>query len=316
MCAYYPPQGVTPVHGKRLHESPTLPNDDVHRVNIPLDHPDQSVIDAKLADLLLLRFSPNARIKPMSDVVTRLFFVTRNIAEDVLLNHIFAPTDDGYGSLGNNTRFWSEAYVRSGWIEDWYIRYWIDPWEDNIPSWGSRTLRHRYLYLGSYLCLQAGLATATETLKNSAVCRLAGEYWDGTKSVDRFADIYHEMLSTVPESRLVLDIAGKKVLMLSGKGGIDGQFRIDDDTYAGQVTTNADGIATITFTEHMGTVKPCVILTPEYDPAVDTIFAQIIGWTTDAEGNYTGCTIRTTDDGGRPEASVLVHYFVIRKSVM
>jgi len=263
-----------------------------------------------------LKMQADGRIKPMSDVATRLFFVTRNIAEDTLLDHIFAPTDDRRGFLGDDTRFWREAYIMSGWIEDWYIRYWIDPWEDDIPSWGSRTLRHCYIYLGRSIDLQADLATATETLKNSAEACFHGEYWNGTKSVTRTAKIYQEMLSTIPTSRLVFDIALKKVLRLSDKGGIDGQFRIDDDTYAGQVTTDSLGNATITFTEHMGPVKPVVILIPELDPAVDRALVQITGWIQDAEGNYTGVTIKTSDDGGRNEPSVIVHYLVIRKSAM
>jgi len=138
MCAYYPPQGVTPIHGKKLHKSPVLPDDDTHRVNIPLDHPDQSVIDAKLADLLLLRLAPDGRIKPMSDIATTLWFVLKNIAEDKLVEHAFAPDEDERGYLGLETKRWGEIHTQIG-----YFHYWFDPYEDDIARFGSPTKRIR-----------------------------------------------------------------------------------------------------------------------------------------------------------------------------
>jgi len=95
---------------------------------------------------------------------------------------------------------------------------------------------------------------------------------------------------------------------------VDGQIRVSQGTYAGQVVTDLSGIATVTFLAHMGTTKPVVILTPELDPGTDTVYAQITGFTTDAAGNYTGFTLQASDDGGKPEPNVTVHYLVIRKS--
>jgi len=36
-------KGKTEVHDNRLHKSPTLPDDDIHRTSIPIDHPDYSI---------------------------------------------------------------------------------------------------------------------------------------------------------------------------------------------------------------------------------------------------------------------------------
>jgi hypothetical protein len=110
-------------------------------------------------------------------------------------------------------------------------------------------------------------------------------------------------------------LRGGDITSLSGKNfDWNGQIRIGDDTYAGVVMTDASGDAAITFTAHMGTTKPVVILTPELDPATDTVFAQITGWTQDASLNYIGVIIRTTYDGGLAEPLVPVHYLIIRKS--
>lgn len=48
---------VPAVHDKSAHKSPTLPDDDVHRTSIPIDHPDGSITAKKLADLDYVPFA-------------------------------------------------------------------------------------------------------------------------------------------------------------------------------------------------------------------------------------------------------------------
>jgi len=78
----------------------------------------------------------------------------------------------------------------------------------------------------------------------------------------------------------------------------------------GEVTTGADGRATISFAKAYPT-KPNLQLTPELDPAVDTVYPQIVSWSFDAEGKYIGATIQTSDDGGKAEANVPTHWLIV-----
>jgi len=78
---------------------------------------------------------------------------------------------------------------------------------------------------------------------------------------------------------------------------------------SGFVTTGANGRAEISFAETYAT-KPNLQLTPEFDPATETVYPQIVSWTTDAAGNYIGAVIQTSDDGGKAEAGVLVHWAI------
>lgn len=95
-----------------------------------------------------------------------------------------------------------------------------------------------------------------------------------------------------------------------GNLAIAGTIFIKEDSFAGSVATNADGLAEITFAYHLGTGKPVVQLTAE---AQLPIFAQVVEFKQDDEGNYTGFVIKTFDLISSPISSV-VHYTVIGKS--
>lgn len=74
----------------------------------------------------------------------------------------------------------------------------------------------------------------------------------------------------------------------------------------GTVTTDADGLATITFSGSYAS-KPILALTPELPVATDRVIVQIESWTGPP---YTDVTIATSDDGGKKEPSVLVHWIL------
>ena len=63
------------------------------------------------------------------------------------------------------------------------------------------------------------------------------------------------------------------------------------------------------FDYDLGTGKPSVQLTPEAD---EPVFAQVLSWQKDLEGNYAGFTIKTFDKDGE-DISAIVNYLVIGK---
>jgi len=79
------------------------------------------------------------------------------------------------------------------------------------------------------------------------------------------------------------------------------------DFEKGEVITNADGLASISFKKAYPT-KPHPFFSTEY--VKDDVIVGINSWVQDAEGNYTGINIRTKDDGGKPEANVKVLWLI------
>jgi len=79
---------------------------------------------------------------------------------------------------------------------------------------------------------------------------------------------------------------------------------------SGIVITGADGRASISFPKAYPT-KPNLQLTPELDPATETVFAQKVADETDVAGNYIGAVVQTTSDAGKAIASVPVHWLIV-----
>lgn len=77
----------------------------------------------------------------------------------------------------------------------------------------------------------------------------------------------------------------------------------------GSIVTDADGLATITF-NHSYDHVPIVLLTPELSIGTDRVSVQIDSW---IGPPYTGVFIATSDDAGKKEAGVKVHYLIIGK---
>ena len=61
-------------------------------------------------------------------------------------------------------------------------------------------------------------ADDTNTLRNSGALELVGAYWDGEKSVDRLAKIFHRMIETTPKSEFVFQIAGNDYFAIGDNG--------------------------------------------------------------------------------------------------
>jgi len=79
---------------------------------------------------------------------------------------------------------------------------------------------------------------------------------------------------------------------------------------AGLGTTDASGLLSITFSKAYAS-KPKLIAMPDVPLATDAVTTQIDSWTQDAEGNYTGCTLATADDGGKAEAGCPVIWAIV-----
>ena len=77
----------------------------------------------------------------------------------------------------------------------------------------------------------------------------------------------------------------------------------------GHISTGSAGNVTLYFSKAYPS-KPKLLLTPELAWATDQTFAQISSWVTDEQGRYTGAVIYTSDDGGRAEPNVIVHYII------
>ena len=94
-----------------------------------------------------------------------------------------------------------------------------------------------------------------------------------------------------------------------GDVAIKGVLVATDDSFAGSIATKADGTADIDFSYNLGTGKPVVELTPESDSPV---FAQVMSWKKDSDGNYTGLVVKTFGLSGTAISST-VHYVVVGK---
>ena len=103
----------------------------------------------------------------------------------------------------------------------------------------------------------------------------------------------------------------EEVFTINARGDaiFKGTIFVRDDTFAGSIATDEDGVADISFSYDLGTGKPDVQLTVEGEtPAL----AQVASWEKNGEGKYTGFKIKTFGTTGDP-ASVIVHYLVIGK---
>jgi hypothetical protein len=102
-----------------------------------------------------------------------------------------------------------------------------------------------------------------------------------------------------------------KIFTINARGdvGIVGVIRVDNEQFAGSVTTDSNGEAVITFDYDLGTGKPVVELTVESSTPT---LAQVSDFSKDTAENYTGFTIKTFTAGGEA-VSTMVHYLVIAK---
>jgi hypothetical protein len=119
--------------------------------------------------------------------------------------------------------------------------------------------------------------------------------------------------STQPTENLItVKSADSDVFTLNTRGdvAVAGSIIITDTSYAGSIATNANGLAEVQFTHHLGTGKPSVQLTPEGEG--NMVLVQISHWMKDENQNYTGVVIKTANLDGTP-ASAIVHYLVIGK---
>ena len=111
------------------------------------------------------------------------------------------------------------------------------------------------------------------------------------------------MLKVTQADTELMNIDARGTLTLAGT------IFIKDDTFAGSVATDEDGLAEITFSYHLGTGKPVIQLTAE---AQIPVFAQIVEFKQDDNGNYTGFVMKTFDLISSP-IQAIVHYNVVGK---
>ncbi|MEZ4180028.1 MAG: hypothetical protein R3B41_00710 [Candidatus Doudnabacteria bacterium] len=105
--------------------------------------------------------------------------------------------------------------------------------------------------------------------------------------------------------------ANTELVNIDARGNLKltGTIFIKEDSFAGSVATDNSGLAEISFAYHLGTGKPVVQLTAESQIPV---FAQIVEFKQDTNGNYTGFVMRTFDLIAGP-VSAIVHYNVTGK---
>jgi hypothetical protein len=175
--------------------------------------------------------------------------------------------------------------------------------------------------LGNVTLQRSGSTTFETTSDNTAV--LVDQQGSGdilqlqTSGTDKFLIKNNgEMnlnvsVDTETDNLVVIESNDSEVFSINARGQATfaGNIFIKDDTFAGSIATDSDGIAQITFTYHLGTGKPSVQLTPESDSPV---FAQISEWTQDENQNYTGIKIKTFGFAGTSVSSI-VHYLVVGK---
>jgi hypothetical protein len=120
-----------------------------------------------------------------------------------------------------------------------------------------------------------------------------------------------QALEAEPAEIMVVKSNDQNVFSINSRGdvAIKGVIKIEDDSYAGSIATNEEGIAEISFTNHLGTGKPSIQLTPEAELPV---FAQVFEWTQDSAKNYTGFKMKSFKLDGSA-ISAIVHYSVVAK---
>ncbi len=116
-------------------------------------------------------------------------------------------------------------------------------------------------------------------------------------------DVCPSVLNVTQGSIELMNIDARGTLALTGT------IIIKDDSFAGSIVTEEDGMAEITFNYHLGTGKPVVQLTAE---AQIPVFAQIVEFKQDEDGNYTGFVMKTFDLLAGP-IQATVHYTVTGK---
>jgi hypothetical protein len=117
--------------------------------------------------------------------------------------------------------------------------------------------------------------------------------------------------TNLTDNVLTVKALDKEVVTINARGdlALAGVITIKDDSYAGSITTNSDGFADIDFTNDLGTGKPAIELTVE---STSDAFARIVSFKMDAQGRYTGFTMKSFNTTGSG-VSVTVHYLVIAK---
>ncbi|MBL8030735.1 MAG: hypothetical protein JNK33_00195, partial [Candidatus Doudnabacteria bacterium] len=118
--------------------------------------------------------------------------------------------------------------------------------------------------------------------------------------------------TTLPTTTLLSVInSTSSVFSINARGDltIKGVLVIENDSFAGSIATNEDGMAEIIFSNHLGTGKPVIQLTPESE---NPVFAQVAEWKKDEQENYIGFKIKTFGINGSV-VSAVVHYNVTGK---
>jgi hypothetical protein len=122
-------------------------------------------------------------------------------------------------------------------------------------------------------------------------------------------------LDTDIQPLLVIKNNDSEVFTINARGDVEtkGVLRIKNDSFAGSISINEQGLAEVNFDYPLGTGKPSIQLTVE-DDSKDLILAKIISLFQDEERNYTGFRIKAAKvPSGAPAASSTVHYFVVAK---
>jgi hypothetical protein len=117
--------------------------------------------------------------------------------------------------------------------------------------------------------------------------------------------------ATSSEVLLSVKAADEQVFAITARGDVEqkGVIFVRDNTFAGTIATDGNGEAEIVFTYDLGTGKPSVQLTAEGDLPV---IAQVLSWTTDSAGRYTGFRMKTFTPAGAA-VSAAVNYLVVGK---
>jgi len=79
----------------------------------------------------------------------------------------------------------------------------------------------------------------------------------------------------------------------------------------GEVTTDAGGLAAISFVKAYPTKPRFHVVPPEYDPAVEGVFLQVGSWVFDPDGNYIGANVYCVNDAGKTVAGVPVKWLIL-----
>ena len=173
------------------------------------------------------------------------------------------------------------------------------------------------------IILQNGATTGTLSADSETAALLVNQNGSGellqlqSGGADRFtiqnsgAVTINTNTSNPEDSIVVIQSNDSEVFSINARGDAQvlGAIIIKNDKFAGSIATDAQGEASIVFDYDLGTGKPSVQLTPEAD---EPVFAQVLSWQKDLEGNYAGFTIKTFDKDGE-DISAIVNYLVIGK---